>query len=338
MPRVIMASAEGEHALFQNVLNVAGSGTGKHRGSVFVSPPTAVFYRWEEDETSDDMWVHVLVAKENGTGNFATKLGTMIEIRSSEGYLAGYRTVTRSSNMYVQTQTATTPTSGTSLGGISYIYNSLVFVEFDFRFRISTVTDPDDTMTIDYYVQEQLRETYVLTDGGGWSPPRELYLRGTEADPGYGDAVYQDIIVTDALPSVGMELVAMNPASAGNYSDFTNDYTNLDEPGFDFSDLVYTTATATRESWVYSSPAYVATDKVIYAFITNVVVQTDLANIVSDFQPFLRISATDYAGTNVGAINIAPNSYINIWTQNPDTLAPWQPSDFTAMESGVLAV
>jgi hypothetical protein len=342
MPEVFIAAAEGEWALYQSTpLNSFVDSAQKHRGSTQISNTAVMFRGWSETQASNDMWFHVLAARNDGSSNSGGPQ-TFIDIRDGDSqFMAGFRDadIDFSTAFAVFPRYSSSASAGDNLQGPVFFENpNAVWIEFDIRIRISTVTNPNDTMTVDYYVQQQLRFTTTVTDAAGWTPPRELYLRALHTQTSRDTVHYMDVIVSDGIPTVGMELVTMTPAATGFYSTFTNNYTNVDEEGYDPNDLIFATAAGQRESFIMTTPTFDTSDKIIYAFVLSSVAQTDLANVVSDFQPFLRINATDYAGTNMGANNIAPDNYATVWTQNPATLAPWEQSDFDGLEVGYLTV
>lgn len=338
MPQVIMAAAEGEHALFSNTLSTLGNDDNKHRGSVVASPGDALFYRMTDAQVSDDMWFHTLMAY-GPTAVGVTDSGTFMAIyNDSDQFMAGWRDayLNFASSARFQARYSSSKAAGDDLTtGLSYEFPLGEFFDIDIRMRITTVTNANDTLTIDYYVSQQLRTTQVVTDATGWERPQRVIhtaLATGVQRPGY----YQDIIITDGVPTVGMELVTMAPAASGTYTAFTNNYTNIDELGYDSDDLIFATAAAQRESWICATPTFDTSDKVIYAFVANQVVQTDLGAVVTDFKPFVRIAATDYDGSALLANNLSPLSLIHVWTQNPNTTAPWVESDFDGLEVGLL--
>jgi len=130
----------------------------------------------------------------------------------------------------------------------------------------------------------------------------------------------------------------MTPNADGFYTDFVNDYTNIDELGYDSSDAITTAALSQRQSWDFAVEPFVLGDKAIYGVIMNNVTQRDIAGSVNDFQPFLRILSTDYAGDNMNSDNIAPTYNGMLWTSNPATAQPWIEGDISGIEAGVLTV
>lgn len=343
MPQLIIAAAEGEHALYQDTLITWGNNDGKHRGSMELDGEQVMFRGWSQAQSSQDMWFHVLVSKTETEGaNNGSEPKYFIQIRDGDSQaMAGWRdgdldfsTALSFTNAWSSSASA----QFTNLGNVDFTFNNYEWVELDIRIRITTGSAANDTMTVDWYVQQQLRDTQVVVDPNGWTNPRELYLTSLYNSTQRDNVAYQDVIVSDGIPTVGMELVTMQPAASGFYSQFVNNYTNLDELGYDPNDLIYATTAGQRESFILVTPTFDTSDKIIYAFVLSSVAQTDLGNQVADFQPFLRINANNYAGTNMGANNIAPDNYLTVWTQNPATLAPWVQSDFDGLEVGYLTV
>ena len=339
MPQVFIASAEGEHALFQNTLITLGNDDNKHRGSVGIVDAQSMFREWTAAQTSDDVWVHVLMARNDGNSNSGDPFN-FLNIYTADGdFIAGLRDADQDfdDDLAIRTRWASSASSGNdSQGTFIYFFNNQEFINIDIRLRRTTVTNPNDTMTIDFYFEQQLRETRVNTDAGGWEQPRELLLTALHEQINRDGCAYQDIIISDGIPTVGMELVTMAPAALGFYSQFTNNYTNIDELGYDSNDLIFATTAGQRESFVMVTPTFDTSDKIIYAFVLSYVAQTDLGNVVSDFEPFLRIASINYAGQLALANNVAPDNYMSIWTQNPNTLAPWVQSDFDGLQAGFL--
>ena len=330
-----MTSSEGDHATYDNTLQLTNVDDSR-RGTSIVSPnqPT-MYYAWT-GQTSNDMWVHLRLVKPNGSGHFNnTGLNTFVEIRSSLGTLAGLRQLTRNANVVMGTRTASAPTTGVFSGPTAYYYKPLEPFDVDFHFLISTTTNTDDTLALDYYINQQVRESYVLTNAGGWSPPDRLHLRPND----FKSAAmgFQDIIITNGIPTVGMQLVTMPPTSDGTYTDFTGTFADVDDLGYDPDDAHTTNTLAARQSWQHTAPSLTLSDRIIVGFSVNIVGRTDTATIVGDLQPFVRLGGVDYAGTN-GTTTVTTKSFANVWTQNPATTAPWVESDFTSIQTGVLTV
>jgi len=334
---IIVCGAEGEWALYNNTLSTLGADD-KRRGSVLLTVGETMF---KSHVSSDDMWYHIRIAGTNiGSGSFGD-LQNVLSIRNSNGeFMAGLRHSPIANDGLFRVRFSYTETNeGPQVNGAeTFPDNDNVFAEYDIRMVRSTVSNTNDTMTFFFYRNAQLRFTTVETDPTGWDSPSQFLVSYANASGNYDDVLVQDVIVTDSVPTVGMELAVLVPSAVGNYSDFDNDYTNLDDVGYDSSTVISTSTVDARESWIFATPTFDLGDKVIYGVVLDTVAQTDLANTISDFQPFIRLSATDYAASNLGATNIAPDSFVSIYTINPATAAPWLESDLTGLEAGIRAV
>ncbi len=339
MPELLVVGSEGEWALFENSLDGLGTDD-KRRGSVLVNIGNQMFKDFGEVA---DCWVHVRLATlGNPTNSGADR--DFLFIRDALGRnIFGLRNedIDFTNQWQVSIRWSGSPGSGfTQLTGEVFPAESGEFIDWDFNILITTNIDPNDTMTLRAYRSGQLRFSRTLTDAAGWPLPSQLLLeaRTNNTNSNQDNTYYQDVVVSDGVPTVGMELATLVPAAVGNYFAFQNDYTNIDDVGYDPSTVISTTVANVRESWVFAVPTFDLGDKVIYGVVLDTVAQTDLAAIVSDFQPFLRISATDYPGNNLGANPVNPDSYVTVYTDNPATGQPWQEIELQGLEAGILAL
>lgn len=335
---LLVCGAEGEWALFNNTLSAIGADD-KRRGSVFITEGEQMF---KDFGGISDCWAHVRFAGED-TLDASTAPQTFIQIRDTNGNtIAALRDDGRTNQTAwgINIQYASASGGSLTTGSEDFPLQPFEFQDWDIRVQVTTGSSANDTMTVSFYRNGQLRFTSSVVDAGGWALPSQILLTERNLNNGsdFDHTYYQDVIVSETVPTVGMELAVLVPGAVGNYNAFDNDYTNIDDEGYDASTVIATATTGNRESWVFATPSFDLGDKVVYAVVLDTVAQTDLGGVVSDFQPFLRISATDYAGTNLGANNISPDSYITIFTQNPATTNPWQQSDLTGLEAGILSV
>lgn len=334
---LLVCGAEGEWALFNNTLSTIGADD-KRRGSVALGSGQQMFKAFSG---SDDIWTHVRVCSNDIVNDRGVSELTYFVVRDSAGIeIAGlYYLETEDSGKGLQTQIKYAQTQGAVMITHSEIFpgDALVFDEWDFRIRRSTTTHPNDTLRISVYRNSQLRFDTTLTDARGFNQAAQIVMNNRRTN-NEAEIYVQDVIVSNAIPTVGMELAVLVPSAVGNYNAFDNDYTNIDDVGYDSSTVIATTSIGNRESWVFATPSFDLGDKVIYAVVLDTVAQTDLTAIISDFQPFLRISAMNYAGMNLGANNVNPDSYLTIYLQNPATANPWQQSELAGLEAGILSV
>lgn len=335
---LLVCGAEGEWALYNNTLSTTGADD-KRRGSVLIEEGEQMFKAFTP---TADCWLHVRFAGEGSNTN-GSVVQNLVQVRDVNGDIMAALVDdgrTLDTAWGVNVRYASSSGGGLTTGTEAFPLADLEFQDWDIRVQVTTSTNADDTMTVSFYRNGQLRFTTSVVDAGGWAYPGQILLRerNGQTNSNMDNTYYQDVIASDGIPTVGMELAVLVPSAVGNYNDFDNDYTNIDDNGYDASSVISTVVTGDRESWVFSTPTFDLGDKVIYAVVLDTVAQTDLAAIISDFQPFLRISATDYAGANLGANNINPDSYITIYTQNPATTNPWQQSELTGLEAGILSV
>lgn len=341
MSEIIIASSEGEWALTDLSLSPFGADDFR-RGSVLLSGSAVLLGGWEEGQASDDMWFHFRMGK-NDT-NSLLNIGTHpIRIRDNAlRPILGWRTIVRTSGA-LGIYAAWAPSPSTGLTGESaelLTVNNQVFMNLDIRARRSTTTTTNDTLTADWYIDNQLRHSVTLLNAGGWPDLRQIFISsfGTPGVGGGEDSVFQDIIVTDSIPTVGMELATLAPTGDGNYTDFTGTFADIDEEGYNSADLIVASSAGQRQSFTLDTATISGGDKVVYGLALVTVAKTDLAGIISDFQPFLRIDAIDYSEANINANFITPTTFVTLWTENPSTNTAWERADFDGFEAGYLAV
>lgn len=329
MPEILLCGAEGEQFLFQNTLTTDGADD-KRRGSVKLTAGQRLLRVF--DNTYADFWVHFRMAPKALLSNSGTT-GKLVEIKNGTNTLVTVTaTPTQTSNTVSFRFDVSTDNGGSFNLGASMSQALNEYMTYDIR-----VQTTGTTRTVTFYRNEVLFHKYVAT-GTGFLLPNTVSFAPRKDAAVEDDTRYQDIIVTDALPTVGMELATLVPSAVGTYSEFTNDYTAIDDEGYDQSSVISTTVVGQRESWFFSDPEFNIGDKVIYGVAITSVAQLDLAGVIGDFQPFVRIGGIDYSGTSLGANNVAPNAYTTIFKQNPSTAAPWSQAELVGLESGVLSV
>lgn len=318
MPEIILCGSEGEQFLFENTLSSVGADD-KRRGSVVLTAGHQMYRQFASGYA--DFWVHARIALSTNNGGGASR--DFVEIISGTTVLAALRAVTTSSNLV-----ASVRYDSQDVGPIFPSADD-VFVNYDIRVQVS-----GGNTTVSFYRNEVLRHRRTYASA---LLPNAVMIQA-QTDSAGGETYVQDVIITDALPTVGMELATMTPSAVGSYDDFVNDYTALDDVGYDSSTTISSTTPGDRESWFFADPEFNLGNKVIYGVAMTTVAQSDLADVVTDFEPFLRISAVNYAGDDLGADNVAPNAFTTVWTANPATTAPWEVVELTGLEAGIRAV
>ena len=319
------AGLEGEYALYNNELNQFGADS-QRRGSVKVGYGKQIIRNFPQ---GDDTWIHVRL-----TGEVATSISKeedFIAVYSGNYLIAYFRRTNRGGSAMGFTARVGSILSSAPpyYGSIEYVLSPTQFSNFDIRIEVSGQV----TM---YYNEVVVFRAQApdLTN----ARPNLLVISQSDGNSN-AEAVYvQDVIISDGVPTVGMELVGLPPAAVGNYNEFTNDYDDISGPGYNSSSTIWTDETGRRESWIHADSDFNLGDKIIYAFVQSTVAQLSVANTVADFEPFLRIDGVDYTGPALGAVNYQPEAYMTIWETNPATNQPWTRQDFRGLESGIQTV
>ncbi|QJA43166.1 hypothetical protein [Phaeobacter phage MD18] len=325
MPEILLCGAEGEQFLYENTLDLRGADD-KRRGSVKVELGQQMFRQFSGSYS--DFWVHFRVTCTETHHNRHS--GILMEIRSGVEPIARLYSEAMDDTDYVDFRFDAAD-SGGYVEGPAFAHGLEDFVNYDIR-----VQTDGGTRTVSFYRNEVLR--YQVSYAGVSGLPNAVQFNSRTNWVNEDETFYQDIIVTDGLPTVGMELATLVPSAVGSYSDFTNDYTAIDDAGYDQSTVISTASAGDRESWFFSDPEFNLGDKVIYGVAVTTVAQTDLLGTISDFEPFLRIDGTNYPAAQLGANNVAPNAYTVVYTSNPATTNPWQQEELVGLESGLRSV
>lgn len=325
MPAILLCGSEGEQFLYENTLSVKGADD-KRRGSVELGLGQQMFRQFATPV--DDIWVHVRFDVELRSG-ITTIVGrdTVVVSRGTTQLAKLTCTEAGSSTPFV--------TMRFDVGGVagpSFPHAPGDFVNYDIRVVVS-----GGTVTGYLYRDEVLRhvQTVVGVPTPWQSADRVLIQPHVQNTASNGRIWVQDVIITDGIPTVGMELATLVPAALGSYDEFSNDYTAIDDFGYNQSSTITSVTPGDRESWFYADPEFDLGDKVIYGLAMVTVAQTDLAGVVDDFNTFVRIAATNYDAPRMNANNVAPNAYVTVLQTNPATAQPWKQVDLVGLEAGI---
>lgn len=136
------------------------------------------------------------------------------------------------------------------------------------------------------------------------------------------------------------KLCTLAPTGNGTHTDFTGDYTAIDEPNIvNTADYIETNSTQVRESFVHSGiptaySTYNVKGVVVAGHLSN-----DSGSAVNDDQFMVRTNSNDYDSPNLSVPKtgaMVQRQYI--WENNPATSNPWTVSEVQSMEFGVKSV
>lgn len=329
MGEILIAGSEGEWAGYQNTLSGSFADT-KRRGSVRLTSGQRV---WRAFTGTRDMWFHVRVSDGGGYTNVPgadffniqdSALNTIASLRG-KAYSAG-------APVYFNRRTEL----GAFERGVGVVEAGAQMHNWDIHIVITTTNIADDTITYTLYTNESRVVTETFVKDSAYELPYRIYLTTMKDAPYAADSYFQDVLVTDSIPTVGLELCTLSQDAVGAHTTFTNDYTAIDEAGHNTADAIIATAVGNKESWTFAPTSFSLTDKVIYAVVTSTVGQTDAT--VDDFKTITRAGGIDYLATAMGFNAVSPETHIDVLVNNPATALPWTATEITNLEIGVEAV
>jgi len=329
---ILFAGIEGEHFLFANTLDSNLADTFR-RGSIKLAIDDTLTGAFT---TAADIWAH---ARYSLSPTIATP-GTMenhFAIRDGAGViLCALRDTSFNDGVSGRTELwALNTASSTTLTAVSAEFTHTGIADphvWDFH-----VTIVVDTLTVKLYRDDLLVHTHTFTDAGrSWTDPADVQAKWRSSEVAGSNTYLQDVIVAD-FTTIGAELATLTPDEQGFHATFTTgDFTDVDDLGYDATDTATAASSGLKESWVFDDQTWVLGVKTIHAVLLSSVAQLDTVPIITDFTPFLRISAVDHNGTLVGANNSTPTHANAIFLNNPFTTVGWEYGELSGLEGGVL--
>lgn len=212
--------------------------------------------------------------------------------------------------------------TGAGITGYTVSLNANTRYTFDF---VEYVSGSD--MVTEFYVNGALQQTRTNTGGSGNARTRNLQLEHNDITS--GGCYYSEFYVTDNNQiTIGTRLAWLQGNGAGNYTDGTGSYTDLDEVGASGLSL------DAAEKYSYALANLAVSPSAVSGVFANVRGIASTGTTQTD--PFVRISATDYAHGNIDINNAPPQ--IAEWATNPATGVAWTESDVNGLEFGLEGV
>lgn len=143
---------------------------------------------------------------------------------------------------------------------------------------------------------------------------------------------YSEVIVAD-WNTVGARIISQGPTGAGNYSQWTNTYTSVDEAGDGGTDYITSGTADQRQSFTYPAIT-LGTGESIAGVGTSIEGFSDLTS-PQHINLFARVAATDYDDVDQSLPTSMSYTTPKIWAVNPNTSAAWAASEVNAAEFGV---
>ena len=141
-------------------------------------------------------------------------------------------------------------------------------------------------------------------------------------------------IVAASFDTRGMRSISIPLDGAGNHTDWTGAYTDINDPSYDSSSYISTATAADRASFTVGNvPSGVLEDKRIEALAIGCLHQLS-SGTSENAQLFVRIGGTDY---DLGAFSVTTTlaRETTILSTSPATGITWSESEINSMEVGV---
>jgi hypothetical protein len=182
------------------------------------------------------------------------------------------------------------------------------------------------------YLSESLdaEATSIDTELVAWTSidQVEWYLPSSSG----GDAWYVSALIIADETTIGMKFIQETITADGTNTDFSGDYTDIDELGLDTGDSITSQATGEISTFTGNLDAVIDSGHDIVASVLSI--NYTVGGADKKVTAAYYISATDYEGGNEtvsegsGVVNLVQST-------NPATASAWTPSEIEGAEFGV---
>lgn len=145
-------------------------------------------------------------------------------------------------------------------------------------------------------------------------------------------AISEFIISTDT--TIGGKLYTLNVTANGVNTDFTGDFTDIDEINVDDSDSISSTTNGHKSTFITADMPTLNANEVIAAKITTARIKNDGAAPVNA-KLLTRVDGTDYESAALSGIGLGFGPFINVELVDPCTLNSWLEAAINDSESGI---
>jgi hypothetical protein len=155
---------------------------------------------------------------------------------------------------------------------------------------------------------------------------------------GANELSVSQVILADES-TLGWKLASLNPTGNGANTQWTGDYTDVDEFIFDDTDFIEALTTGLIETSTMSDLSALLGSFNVKAVAFATRAENDSGSSINDIQAALRISGTNYFSADLGLPKDgADHSVQAIFATNPATSGSWSQSVVNALEAGLKSV
>lgn len=129
-----------------------------------------------------------------------------------------------------------------------------------------------------------------------------------------------------------MATVTIRPDGNGTYTDWTGDYTDVDEVTLDENDYVTTDANSKKETFTLGDTGLASGPTINSVKVHIQAKYIDFLN--KEINILIRSGSTDDTGAGI-TLDETTTEYTKTWTTDPDTGAAWTITAVDALEAGI---
>lgn len=155
---------------------------------------------------------------------------------------------------------------------------------------------------------------------------------------GANELSVSQVILADES-TLGWKLATLNPSGNGVNTQWTGDYTDVDEFVYDDTDFIEALTTGLIETSAMSDLSALLGSFNVKALAFATRAENDSGSSINDIQAALRISGTNYFSANLGLPKDGTDHSVQtIFATNPATSGSWSQSVVNALEAGLKSV
>jgi len=150
------------------------------------------------------------------------------------------------------------------------------------------------------------------------------------------DAFYSEVIIA-TVNTIGWRLSTLAPDGTGNSTTWTGDNLDVDDAALDDANFISSTIADEVEQFTVSDLSATAADLNVEAVVVAAR-SRNAGGVPLNVQMSVRTGSSDFFGSNIAGIGATFTEGLEIFEQNPDTVADWTPGEVDALEIGVKSI
>ena len=303
-----------------NSTNTVFSATGREQELVFSS-------------AVGSFWFHATYSQIAFT---ATDAGEVLRFKSASGgelRLRGNGSGGTALECMMRFEKTTNGTTWTQIGS-SFLLRSGVVLNLDLKVILHASTGEVRLFANGVQVFSFTGDTSTQTNTANG-----VYLGNSTTGAASSDIVWSELVVADE-PTFDWHVATLNPTAAGTHTQWTGAFSDIDDAGVNYADLITTNV-------VNNQSSFQITDTVSTQTNNNIIKALAVASRSSitpdatpaDLQHIVRSGGTTYATANLAVPKDGNyHSRSTLYATDPATSAAWTPAGVNALEIGVKAV